>query len=174
MAAPEPEAYGAEVSGVFPPFDSQFFGSQLFWLAIAFGVLYFILSRSLLPRLGQILEERRDKIADDLDEAERLNEEAKAAEAAYEKALADARAKAHAIAAEARAKIDAEIAEQAAKVDAEIDAKNAEAEARIAAAKADALSEVDSIAVSAAESVFEKLAGKAPKSGAAEKAVQAL
>ncbi|WP_022699038.1 F0F1 ATP synthase subunit B [Euryhalocaulis caribicus] len=172
MAAPE--THGAtEAHGVFPPFDPQYFGSQLFWLVVSFGLLYLVLSRFLLPRLGQILEERRDKIADDLDEAGRLNEEAKAAATAYENALADARAKAHTIAADAKAKIDAEIAEETGKVEAEMDAKHEEAESRIREAKAEALAHVQEIAGSATSAIVEKLIGKAPTDAEAQKAVKA-
>lgn len=171
MAAPE--THGAvEAHGVFPPFDPQHFGSQLFWLAVSFGLLYLVLSRFLLPRVGQILEERRDKIADDLDEAGRLNEEAKAAERAYENALADARARAHGIAADAKAKIDAEIAEETDKVDAEMDAKSEEAEARIREAKTEALGHVQEIAATTAAAIVEKLIGKAPSEADAGKAVK--
>ena len=172
MAAPE--EHGAEAAGVFPPFDPQYFGSQLFWLAISFGVLYLALSRFLLPRLSQILEERRDKIADDRDEAERLSEEAKAAVASYELALADARAKAHKIAGDARAKVDAEIAAEAIKIDEEIATRNADADARINEAKAAAITHIDSIASETAVSLVEKLIGKAPSQSDAEKAIRAV
>ncbi len=173
MAAP---VQAVETAGdhaqVFPPFDAQYFVPQLFWLAIAFGLLYLVLSRFLLPRLSQIIEERRDRIADDLDEAGRLNEEAKAAAKAYENALADARAKAHNIAADARAKIEAEVAEENARAEAEIDGKNKEAAARIRESKAAAMSNVRSIATTATVAMVEKLIGKVPSEAEAEKAAE--
>src|ERR1700674_5909168 len=85
--------------GVFPPFDKETFFSQLFWLAICFVALYVMASKLILPRVGSIIAERRDRIAGDLAEAGRMKDEADAAVAAYEKALADARARAQAIAA---------------------------------------------------------------------------
>ena len=58
----------------FPPFDPATFGSQLFWLVILFGLLYILMSRVALPRVGAILEERDNRIAGDLAEAARLKE----------------------------------------------------------------------------------------------------
>ena len=58
--------------GGFPPFESHTFGSQLLWLAITFGALYFLMSRIALPRVASILETRSDRIASDLGEAQRL------------------------------------------------------------------------------------------------------
>src|SRR5690606_27801834 len=66
----EAAAAAAEHGGAFPPFDPTFFPSQLLWLAVTFGALYWLSSRVLLPRLSGIIEDRRDRIADDLAEAE--------------------------------------------------------------------------------------------------------
>ena len=89
-----------EEEGVFPPFDSTFFASQLLWLVITFVVLYLLMSRLVLPRIGGILEDRRDRIARDLDQADRLKQQADDAIASYERALAEAKAGAFTIAAE--------------------------------------------------------------------------
>ncbi|MEL7027744.1 MAG: F0F1 ATP synthase subunit B', partial [Pseudomonadota bacterium] len=110
------EAHGA-AEGIFPPFDPTYFSSQLFWLTITFVALYFVLSRVALPRIATVIEERRDKIAEDLDHAAELKLESENAVASYEKALADAKAKAVAIAAETREGLDSEISEMQAEVD---------------------------------------------------------
>lgn len=52
--------------GTFPPFDGETYASQILWLAITFGLLYWIMSKVALPRLSGILEDRRDRIAGDL------------------------------------------------------------------------------------------------------------
>ncbi|WP_209000638.1 hypothetical protein [Labrenzia sp. DG1229] len=79
----------------FPPFDATTFASQLLWLAITFGVFYWIMKNVAMPRIAGILEDRKDRIAGDLSEANRLKDETDAAIAAYEQALAEARNKAH-------------------------------------------------------------------------------
>ena len=88
--------------GGFPPFQSETFASQLFWLAIAFVLLYALMSKLALPRVASIIDNRQKHISDDLAEAARFKGESDAAVAAYEKALADARARAQVIAAETR------------------------------------------------------------------------
>ena len=85
----EHPAQGAH--GGFPPFQSQTFASQLVWLAIAFVLLYVLMAKLALPRVGSIIESRQKRIEGDLADASRLKGESDAAVAAYEKALADAR-----------------------------------------------------------------------------------
>ena len=96
-------------SAAFPPFDSSTFASQILWLAITFGLFYVLMAKVALPRIGGILEARHDKIAADLEEANRLKADSEAAGAAYETALAAARKKAHDIASETRAALTASI-----------------------------------------------------------------
>ncbi|MCY0094105.1 F0F1 ATP synthase subunit B [Hoeflea ulvae] len=157
----ETGAIGGEdhASGAFPPFDSSSFASQLLWLAITFGLFYLLMARVIVPRIGGILEHRRDRIAQDLDEANRLKEEADAAIAAYEQELADARKKASAIAETAREKAKAAAEAERATTEAGLSAKMADAEKSIAAIKAKALADVDSIAEETASDVVKHLLG---------------
>jgi F-type H+-transporting ATPase subunit b len=116
---------------VFPPLDPATFVPQLVWLAIAFGLLYLLLSRVALPRVGEVIEERADRIRRDLDQAEKLKAETAAALAAYEQALAEARGKAGGIIKTMRDGLTAEVDKERARVEAQIAQKVAEAEARI-------------------------------------------
>ena len=95
-----PAGHGGESN--FPPFDSSTFASQLLWLAITFGAFYYLMAKVVLPRISDILEVRSDRIARDLEEANRLKQESDEAFAAYEQEMAEARGKAHAIAQDAR------------------------------------------------------------------------
>ena len=83
-----------EASAGLPQLDPTWFASQIFWLLIVFGALYFIFSRSILPALSTTLENRHEHIQSDLDTAERLKEEAETVQSNYEAVLVDARAKA--------------------------------------------------------------------------------
>ncbi len=146
-------------SGTFPPFDSATFGSQILWLAIAFGVFYRLMTKVVLPRLGGILEVRHDTIAGDLEEANRLKAESEAAGAAYEQALAEARRNAQAIAGKTRAELASAVDAKRHAAEAGLAARVGEAEARIAEIKAKALGEVDAIAVETTEAVVASLIG---------------
>lgn len=59
-----------------PQLEISSYSSQIFWLVISFFFLYFIMSNIVLPRIGEVLKHRRDKITSDLDKAESLNKEA--------------------------------------------------------------------------------------------------
>jgi F-type H+-transporting ATPase subunit b len=152
------EVHGGE-HGAFPPFDPATFGSQLLWLAVFFGLLYFLMSRVALPRIGSILSERDNRVAGDLAEAGRLKGETDAAIAAYEQALATARQNAHGIAHAAREEAKAKIAGERARIESGLRERLEEAERRIAEVKDRALSEVDAVAKEATETMVEVLLG---------------
>jgi F-type H+-transporting ATPase subunit b len=155
----------------FPPFRKDTFVSQLVWLAIVFVALYVLVARVALPRVGAIFAARRDSIAGDLAQARRLREESDAALAAYEKALADARARAQAIASETHSRLAAQAEERRKALEAELNAKLAEAEKAIAAAKQAAMANVRGIAAEAAATIVERLIGMTPAETAVAAAV---
>ncbi|MCH9765980.1 MAG: F0F1 ATP synthase subunit B [Alphaproteobacteria bacterium] len=143
----------------FPPLDPANFAPQLFWLALTFGVLYVILSRVALPRVSEVIEERRDRIQRDLDAAERLKDETDKALSGYEKALSDARSNASVIARKERDALNAEVSAEQAKVEDQLAAKLIDAEARITATKEKALDSVNTIAADTAVAIVSKLVG---------------
>jgi len=147
-------------SGAFPPFDPAFFPSQLFWFFLTFIALYFLLSQVFLPRVGETIEERGSRIADDLDQASRMQREAEEAEKAYMQALADARAKAMNVAETTKQAIDTEIQTELAAADAEADKAAEAAEARIRQVRSAALSNIESVAAETAQAAVSALTGK--------------
>lgn len=161
-------------SGVFPPFDPTYFASQLFWLTIFFVILYVALDRFILPKIKTTIEDRRDRIADDLDAAAQAKADAEAAGEAYEKSLAEARNKAHSIAADTRKALDAEIAKETAGVEAELAAKQEASEAAIRKAKDKAFAEVRGIAATATAAAVAALTGVDVSEADAGKTVDGL
>jgi len=150
---------GGHGSGVFPPFDTSTFASQLLWLAITFGLFYILMSKVIMPRISGILETRHDKIAQDLDEASRSKAEADAAIASYEQELAAAKAKGNAIASSAREAAKTKAAAERAAIEASLNEKISAAEVRIADIKTKALADVGSIAEETVGAVVELLIG---------------
>lgn len=141
----------------FPPFDGTWFGSQLLWLAITFVALYLLLARVAIPRIGGILKNRADRIAGDIQRAEKAKADSEAAMQIYEAALAAARANAGAIADTARNEAKAEAAAERGVIEADLTKKLAEAEQRIAGIKSRALSEVNAIASETATAIVKAL-----------------
>lgn len=154
----------------FPPFDPAYYPSQLLWLAISFGVFYYLIAKIISPRIGGILETRQNRIASDLNEATKMSMEANAAVEAYEKDLAIARLKAGAIANDAREAAKAKSYEERKTLDADLNKKIAKAEADIAAIKAKAMAEVSAIAEETVATIVELLAGVKVNAAEAQKA----
>lgn len=165
----------AEHSGGMPQLDFSTWPSQIFWAALALLLLYFVLAKRIMPKIGGALENRHNAIANDLDRAAQLKIQAENAEASYEQALSDARARAGDIADKTKAEIASELDEATAKAEAQIAARTAEGEARIGEIKASAAANAKSIALDAASDIVEKLApglgGSDAVSAAVEKAL---
>lgn len=150
-------AAAADKKSGLPQLNVPDFAPQLIWLALTFGLLYVILSKVSLPRIGEVIDERRDRIQRDLDEAARLKGETEKALAAYEKERAEARAKASALGKEAQDRITAESDKERTRVDQQITAKMAEAEVRIDTLKSRALAGVNDIAADTAGAIVHRL-----------------
>ncbi|MDF3416221.1 F0F1 ATP synthase subunit B' [Sulfitobacter sp. M57] len=157
------ETHSAEVASApgMPQLDFSTWGNQIFWLVLALIAIYLILSRVALPRIGAVLAERSGTITNDLAAAEDLKAKAVEAEAAYEKALVDARAEASNIVESAKAEIKADLDVAIAKADAEIAAKAAESEKAISEIRASALENVKVVAKDTAKEIVAALGGKA-------------
>ena len=154
-----------------PQLDFSTFAPQLVWLAITFTVLYIMIAKVILPRIGGTIEQRSDKIANDLDRAQTLKEDVDKAIASYEAALADAKSKAHAIAQETREKLGAEMEAERVRVDQEISNKVDQAEKAINAMKNKAMGQVSKIASDLAGEIVADLTGTKASAAAVSKAV---
>jgi len=146
---------------------------QLIWLAITFGILYLLMKWVALPKIGSVIEARQARIAGDLEAADKLRRQTEEAIASYEQALAEAKARAHAIAQEARNKLKDEVAAERSALERDLAAKSAEAEARIHQAKVSALKDVNAVASETAAEIVRRLIGVAPSQPESSAAVAA-
>lgn len=142
-----------------PQLDFSTFPNQIFWLVVTLLVIYFVLSRIALPRIGGVLAQRAGAITSDLSAAEELKQKAIAAEKAYNDALVKARTEAAKIVAEAKTGIQQDLAVATAKADAEIAAKSAESEKAISEIRAGAVEAVKEVAQNTAKELVAALGG---------------
>ena len=154
-----------------PQFDPSVWSPQIIWLIVSFVALYYIMSRFVLPRLNEILEEREFRISDSLRRAENLKQEAEQAVAAYEQTMADARAKAQAQIQASHERAERLAAERQAELGDRLVDEIAAAEARIAAARTEAVAGIRDMAADVAGLAVEKLVGTRP---AAENVLAAI
>jgi F-type H+-transporting ATPase subunit b len=155
-----------------PQFNPEWFASQLFWLAVTFIVLYLLMSRVALPRVAQILQERQEKVSDDLAKAERLKAEAQEIAESYEASLQEARSEAQKVLRQTGEEIAAEQAKRHEAYGQELNKKVEEAEARIETARAEALENLQGMAADVAQSATVKLIGGRLGKAKAEAAVK--
>ena len=131
------EATGASSSSgpKLPQLDLTTYSSQVFWLIVSFVVLYFLVAKLAMPRIAEVLEERQERIEDDLDKAETLKKEAYQVRIEYEKALSAAREKAQDATRHAQEEIAKRSAEAESAAQVKVTVMLEEAEKRIAASK---------------------------------------
>ena len=161
--------HGAESTGL-PQLNIDHFGNQIFWLVITLLVLYWIVSKIALPRIAAIISDRQGAITGDLMAAEEFKQRAKDAEAAYDKALADARSEAGKIVAANRAEIQKELDAAIAHADAEIAARAAESEKRIREIRDSADADAREVARDVTAELVQTFGGNAEQ-GAVDQAV---
>jgi F-type H+-transporting ATPase subunit b len=150
----------AKGGGGLPQLNPNDFAPQLFWLALTFGVLWWLMAKVALPKVGGVIEERAQRIQRDLDEAQRLKGETEKALADYEASLASARNRASGIAKDIREKLAGEVDGERKKVEAQVASRVADAEKRINDMKTKAMAEVGQIASDTAEAIVAELQGK--------------
>lgn len=161
----------AHAESGMPQLDPGLYPNLIFWLVVALVALYLVLTRVALPRIGMVIAERNDAIANDIEAAAALKRRAEEAEAAYTKALAEARDEAHRIAAETKAGIDKELAALTAQADAEIGVKAGESEKRIGEIRENAAKSVEEVARDTAGEIVRALLPGADDPAAVDAAI---
>ena len=156
-----------------PQFNPEWFASQVFWLVVIFTILYFLMSKVALPRIAGVLEERQEKIENDLAKAEQLRTEAEQVLEEYEKALAEARGEAQKRLKEASDQVSEEQSRRHQEFGKELAEQTKSAEERIAKAKQDAMDNLRNVAVDVAAAVSHKLIGVDHHRDTVEDAVEA-
>ncbi len=173
LASPALAATGGEGGGGLPQLDADTYPTQIFWLVVTFVILYLIMSKVALPRIAEVLEERQERIADDIETAERLRAEAASVQAEYEKALAEARGKAQDLFRETGALIAKDHSDAESEAAKKLARKTKTAETRIAKQRAEALENLRTVASETAAAATAKLIGIEPSANDVSRAVEA-
>lgn len=156
-----------------PQLDVSTFPTQLIWLAISFIALYVLMSKLALPRIAHVLDARQKRIDDCIAQAEEFRKEAEEALAAYEKALAESKAKAQEMLRETTEGLNKQAEARQKELGDRLAQQIKDGETRIAAAKQAALANVRDVAAEVARTAVEKVAGLAIDAGKASAAVDA-
>ena len=148
--------------------------SQFLWLAIALGFIFFVVARGMVPKIQATIDGREQRIAADLEAAQKARDEAEATEGEYRKQMDASRSEAVKLAQAAKQEGAREAEERTRKVDSKIGEKLAKAEADIRKSVEAAKADLDGIAVEAAREMFAKLTGQTVPAAEATRAVRSV
>lgn len=152
---------------------AETFSSQIFWLLLTFGFVFFVVGRGMVPKIQATVDARDGKIADDLATAKASFARADELEESWRAQENAARAEAQAVLAAAKATAAKATETQLHAADAAVAARLAEAEASVEAARGRAMTEIEAVAADAAAEMVLRVAGTAVSPQAASEAAKA-
>lgn len=155
-----------------PQLDPSTFPSQIFWLTVTFFLLYVIVGRHVVPTISNVILSRKQKIANDLDAADRFQKEAEELEEAYEASLRDTKGKANAIIAKAQEEAQKKEDKALKSLEAKTAKKLDKASSDIAAARGEAYDKLESISADLSAAIANKIASLGVDASAAKKHVK--
>ncbi|MFL6765755.1 MAG: ATPase [Sphingomicrobium sp.] len=152
---------------------SQVYLSQLFWLAVALGFIFFVIAKGMVPKIQATVDQRESKIAGDLEAAQKARAAADETEAAWRARMDAARAEAARIAQDAKQASSRDTEAKVKKAADKINSKVESAEAKIREALDSARAEIEAVAVEATQEMVSRLTGLKVDKQAAAHAVKA-
>ena len=156
-----------------PQLDIATFTPQIIWLIITFGVLYLLMAKLALPRIGSILEQRQNRIEDNLAMAQNLKRESEVDAKSYETAILEAREQARTSTQLAIKEMSEESQRRQSELNDRLVSEVKSAEERIAQAKKKAMSNIGEMAEDIVLDAAESLIGIAPSKDSIKNAVSA-
>ena len=152
------EAFAAE-SGGMPQLNPEFWISQIFWLTLTFGILYFVLSKLILPKISSNLETRKSQILDNIEAAEKQRKDSEEKIKEYDKIINDSKIEARNYFNQAREKIIQDINKKKENLDNEINEEIKKAEIEIKDLIKKAPEKVNKIAIETSNDLIKHLIG---------------
>ena len=143
-----------------PQLDPTYWASQAFWLILIFSVLYLSIAKFYLPKIKRNLDDRDNKIKDDLDEAINLKELSESKIKEYEIILFNSKKEVTKILLETKKKLDSDIKNKKEAIDKEIENEVAKAQKEILDLKKNSINSINSISQEIASNIIEKISGE--------------
>ena len=149
------------------------FSSQLFWLAVVFGIIFFVIGRGMVPKIQSTVDAREKQIADDLEKAQAARAAADQTEEAWRERMDAARAEAARIANEAKQAsaldTEAKVKKAADKLALKVEAS----EKKLGEAVQSARTEIEAVATELTQDLVSRLTGMKVEKTDAASAVKA-
>jgi len=149
------QALGSETG--MPQLNPEFWAAQIFWLVLIFSFLYLIIWKIFLPKITYSIESRKSRIVNDLDEAQKLKENAEKKLDEYNKIIEESKKKAKKIIEESKKKLDQDIENKKQKFNDEIEKELMAAEKEIKDLKKSSVSNINNIAAGTAAEIIKQI-----------------
>jgi len=149
------QAYGSETG--MPQLNPEFWTAQIFWLILIFSSLYLIIWKIFLPRITYIIENRKSRVVNDLDEAQKLKENAEKKLKEYNEIIENSKKEAKKIIEDNKKKLDRDIEDKKNKFNSEIEKELAAVEKEIKDLKKSSLSNISKIAVETSADIITQI-----------------
>ena len=157
LLAIKTDLFAAEAG--MPQLDPTYWASQAFWLILIFTVLYISIAKFYLPKIKNNLDNRENKIKDDLDDANKFKELSEAKLKDYEKILEDAKKEVIKIHLDQKNLLDKDIQSKKVTMEKEIENEILKAQKEIDELKKNSLSDIRNISENIASSIIENISG---------------
>ena len=142
-----------------PQLDPKYWASQAFWLILIFTILYISIAKFYLPKIKNNLDDRENKIKDDVDDANKFKDLSESKFKEYEKILADAKKEVIKIQIESRTILDKNIQSKKEAMEKEIENEISKAQKEIDELKRSSLNDIQSISENITSSIIENISG---------------
>ena len=149
------EAFGSDVG--MPQLDPEFWASQVFWLILIFSILYLVIWKIFLPKINYSIENRKSRIVNDLDEAQKLKESAEKKLKEYNKIIENSKQEAKKIIEDERKKLDQDIDNKKKDFNNQIEKEITAVEKEIKDLKKTSLSNISKIASETSAELMKKI-----------------
>ena len=142
-----------------PQLDPKYWASQAFWLILIFTILYISIAKFYLPKIKNNLDDRENKIKDDVDDANKFKELSESKFKEYEKILADAKKEVIKIQMESKNILDKDIQSKKEAMEKEIENEISKAQKEIDELKRNSLNDIQNISENITSSIIENISG---------------
>ncbi len=166
------DLYAAEAG--MPQLDPKYWASQAFWLILVFTILYFSISKFYLPKIKNNLDDRENRIKDDIEDANKSKELSEKKFKEYEKILEDAKKEVIKIQIESKIKLDKDIYEKKEKIEKEIQKELIQAQKEIAELKKNSISDIHKISKEIVVNIIENISGDKLNESSVKAAVEEI
>jgi len=154
------EVYLLAAEAGMPQLDPTYWASQGFWLILIFTLLYLALSKLFIPKIKNSIDDRENRIKDDLDEAQKLKEVAETKLKEYEISIENAKKDVQKILFESKNKLNSEIQNKKKTFEKEIETEIKNAEKEIESFKKDSLESISKISEEITSKIIENISGE--------------